>query len=158
MLYVIKQKVCYMLLLTINTTDTCMYVYTGTCSATLCFRKQFTILVEDLTFYTRPLSLILSPRNDHLTILLLALEQSNAVLLLSKVPVVVMPAFERRTSCGHQRSQLSHFNNHLHFLQLNLFRTVLLKQCCNFSVPFLNCFFQWCPSIELFVNINLLVC
>ena len=69
-----------------------------------------------------------------------------------------MPAFEKRTSCGHQRTKLSHFNNHLHFLQSNLFRTVLLKQCCNFSVPHLNCFFQWCPSIELFVNINLFSC
>ena len=40
----------------------------------------------------------------------------------------------------HQSSQLSHFNNHLH-LQLDLFRTVLLKQCCNFVVTLFNCFF-----------------
>ena len=43
-------------------------------------------------------------------------------------------------------------------LQLDLFRSVLFEQCCNFGVTSFDSYFQWCPSFELFVNINLLVC
>ena len=42
-------------------------------------------------------------------------------------------------------------------LQLDLFRSVLFEQCCNFGVTSFDSYFQWCPSFELFVNINLLV-